>query len=30
MEKLHRYFQKILPDYDKSRLYDSDIKKLFH
>lgn len=27
--KLHSYFEKILPDYDKERVYNSDLKKLF-
>ncbi len=27
--KLHKYFAKVLPDYDKDRVYDSDLKKLF-
>ena len=27
--KLHSYFAEVLPDYDKDRVYDSDLKKLF-
>ncbi len=27
--KLHEYFAEVLPDYDKDRVYDSDLKKLF-
>lgn len=27
--KLHEYFAEVLPDYDKERVYDSDLKKLF-
>ncbi len=26
---LHTYFGEVLPDYDKDRVYDSDLKKLF-
>ncbi|MFV0531436.1 MAG: DUF5606 domain-containing protein [Flavobacteriales bacterium] len=27
--KLHEYFAEVLPDYDKDRVYNSDLKKLF-
>ena len=27
-EELHDYFASVLPDYDRDRVYDSDIKKL--
>ncbi len=27
--KLHDYFCEVLPDYDRDRVYDSDLKKLF-
>lgn len=27
--KLHEYFASVLPNYDQSRVYDSDLKKLF-
>jgi hypothetical protein len=27
--KLKKYFEEILPDYDKERVYASDIRKLF-
>jgi hypothetical protein len=29
-EKLKSYFNEVLPDYDKDRVYISDIKKLIH
>ncbi|HSV76900.1 MAG TPA: DUF5606 domain-containing protein [Bacteroidales bacterium] len=28
-QKLQAYFESILPDYDKKRVFDSDLKKLF-
>lgn len=27
-EELHKYFAEVLPDYDRDRVHDSDIKKL--
>ncbi|XOD66642.1 MAG: DUF5606 domain-containing protein [Flavobacteriales bacterium Tduv] len=30
IEILYEYFEILLPDYDKSRVYDSDLKKIFH
>jgi hypothetical protein len=30
VEKLKSYFEEILPEYDKNRVYQSDIKKVIH
>lgn len=28
-EKLHAYFKEILPNYDQTRVYESDLRKIF-